>query len=157
MNTSDGPKYWYDEKEFTIKSSDPDIWIRFFLPDSRLDIPAKFVLHIDDRDIGFAVSEKPTGIKLKKDEASGLPILEFGCFGIRVAAPGYLEGYKVRTNTDKFESCEQQDRAIDFIRNGFSVFTAGNTTDEIKAGLIGAIVRFTPELEKKFEAGDFIE
>ena len=65
---------------------------------------------------------------------------------------------KIKDNhPDKFESCEQQDREIDFIRFGFSFFPGGNTTDEIQAGLIGAIVRFTPELEKKFDAGDFIE
>ena len=157
MNTSDGPNYWYDEKVFTLKSSDPDIWITYYLAEYRLNNPPRFVLHIDDRDIGFSISEEPVRIKLVEDEASGLPILEFGYFGIQVSGCRGYESRKTKTNTDKFESREQQDRAINFIRNGLPYFSGGNFPGEKRTGLIAAIVRFTPELEKKFDAGDFIE
>ena len=97
------------------------------------------------------------------DKETGLPSYVFGPFGLHIIAYTEAEDitlggtYLVKTNAKKFESREQQDRAIKFILEGFSVFTGGNTPNEIKEGKIGAVAGFSPEVIEKIAAGDFIE
>ena len=164
MGSTENPNYWYDDKKRLIKSNnDPDIWIEFYPSDVRAEFPPRYVIHIDGRKIGFTFAVRQIGGIRPMDKETGLPSYVFGPFGLHIIAYTEAEDitlggtYLVKTNAKKFESREQQDRAIKFILEGFSVFTGANTPSELKEGKIGAVAGFSPEVIEKIAAGDFIE
>ena len=148
-------KYSFEAGDWTIRSDDSEIWVKRWPPEQRFNVPMQFVLGIESRRIGFSLTNKLTEWSLAIDPISNLPIYEIRNFGITVTRGGE-DGYLKRTNTEKFENIEQQEKALKFISEGFFAVPS-LTPQKTKEGFVGAIAKFSPELVKKFEDGDFIE
>ena len=161
-----GLDFWFDVNSHTVWTSQDSIFLHEFWSNDRDNPGAAFILHIAGRSIGFSNTgsvfpDVPYMDDIAQKRSDGSRFWEIGIIGgqyrnlERIAGEKSSKAYDY-SNSDHFESKEQQEFALTLLEDILSNFT-GSFLGQAHGKEQSADVLFTDELKEKIERGDFIE
>jgi hypothetical protein len=163
-----GIQFWYDPQRNCIVSDDEDLFIQTITRADFGNIVRKLVLHIDDLKIQFSKHGSgciyPYTRTLETGETEAVwEIEEIGSdlpfyTGHDDARTGATrpreERYQILTNANRFNSIDQQNRGIDFVRTTLSYYSSFSRA--ISGNERPARVVFSTDLQKQIRDGKLV-
>ncbi|WP_274836933.1 hypothetical protein [Phaeobacter gallaeciensis] len=162
-----GGRFWFDPTRQAIVSSDDGMFFQIILRSDFGEIIKRILLNIDGLKIQFSeeggrgfqatLPKNSDGISIWKIGDIGTPLLFYTGHDDERAGKSRPaeERFQILSNTCKFSSREQQDRAIEFVSEALSKF--GNSFfSAVSGNEKPAIVEFSDTVRNNLERGTYI-